>query len=310
MDPAEIKRLAAGEGAAACGIARIERISPEEKSLFDRWIATGRHGDMGYLEKYPDIRRDPALLLEGARSIVVAAFNYYHKDNGSLRWARYALGRDYHEEVRERLTRMATQMGGEWRVAVDTAPLRERYWAVKAGVGFIGLNGLLIVPGAGSWVVLGEIITTLDLEPDKPMERDCGRCGRCVAACPGQALDGKGGLDARLCRSYLSIEYRGEEVPDLDGRIYGCDICQEVCPHNRCAVESDIFHPREEVTSLTRGEIIGMEQGDFSRIFSHSAIKRTKLSGLRRNALRSGTKPMECDPRPDTEQTGDTADGD
>ncbi len=287
MDAAEVKALLAKAGATACGIARIEPVDLAEEELYARWLAAGRHGEMSYLEKYAEIRRDPELLLPGARSIVVAAFNYYHANNGSpLRWARYALGRDYHEEVRERLTGAASEMGGEWRVTVDTAPLRERYWAVKAGVGFIGLNGMLIVPGAGSWVVLGEIVTSLELAPDTPTAHGCGNCGRCIASCPGHALDGYGGLDARKCRSYLTVEYRGENLPGLDKRVYGCDICQEVCPHNREAAESDIFIPRSELMSLATEDIIEMEQGDFSRIFSHSAIKRTKLSGLRRNALR------------------------
>ncbi len=310
MDAAEIRRMVLAAGAAACGIARVEPVGTDDALLHESWVAAGRHGEMNYLEKYAPQRRDPATLLEGARSIIVAAFNYYHRDNGELRWARYALGRDYHEEVRERLSTVAARLPGESRVTVDTAPLRERLWAVRAGVGFTGLNGLLIVPGIGSWVVLGEILTTLELEPDRPLnDTGCGECGRCVRSCPGHALDGCGGMDARKCRSYLSIEYRGEHIPPLDGRIYGCDICQEVCPHNAVARESEVFTPRSSVTELTREQILEMQQEEFSRVFSHSAIKRTKLSGLRRNALRLGAKGRYGDAGSDTKSADDLSDG-
>lgn len=291
-----IKQLAFEAGASAAGIVTLGPVDERAESIYRNWIAQGRHGEMGYLEKYADVRHDPRLLLDGARSMIVAAFSYYSpglydgNKGERLRWARYALGRDYHEEVRERLGRVAeaitTATDAQCRVTVDTAPLRERYWAVRAGIGFIGINNQLIVPGAGSWCVLGEIITTLDLEPDTPCTATCDGCMRCVRACPGHALDGHGGMDARRCMSYLSIEYRGDEIPDFGDRIYGCDICQEVCPHNAGAKKTVIenFRPRQSILTLTRSDILTMEQSDFSRIFTHSAIKRTKLSGLRRNA--------------------------
>ena len=251
------------------------------------------------MERYAEVRHDPRLLLDGAESIIVAAFNYYTPANhggavaGSsapLKWARYALGRDYHEEIRERLSAVAGEItsitGAQCRVTVDTAPLRERYWAVEAGLGFIGVNNQLIIPGTGSWVLLGEIITTLPLDADEPCRLSCDGCMRCVKACPGRALDGHGGMDAGRCMSYLTIEFRGEGPIGCGDRIYGCDICQEVCPHNSCSSPSKIpaFTPRESILSLTHDDILTMEQGEFSRIFTHSAIKRTKLAGLRRNA--------------------------
>lgn len=254
---------------------------------------------MEYMERYSEARHDPRLLLDGAESIIVAAFNYYTPVNhgscvtgGSapLKWARYALGRDYHEEIRDRLSGVAEEItaltGAQCRVTVDTAPLRERYWAMEAGVGFIGINNQLIIPGTGSWVLLGEIITTLPLEADEPCRLSCDGCMKCVKACPGHALDGNGGMDAARCMSYLTIEYRGEGPIGCGDRIYGCDICQEVCPHNSCASPSEIaaFAPRESILSLTRDDILTMEQGTFSRIFTHSAIKRAKLAGLLRNA--------------------------
>lgn len=299
MKSADVKKLVLDAGAVATGIAKARQVTPEAEELYQTWIADGRHGGMEYMERYAEVRRDPRMLLDGAESVIVAAFNYYtpknHGDSvaGSsapLKWARYALGRDYHEEIRDRLSAVAGEItaltGAQCRVTVDTAPLRERYWAVEAGIGFIGINNQLIVPGAGSWVLLGEIITTLPLEADEPCRLSCDGCMKCVKACPGRALDGRGGMDAGRCMSYLTIEYRGEGPIGCGDRIYGCDICQEVCPHNSCSCPSEIpaFAPRESILSLTRDDILSMEQGEFSRIFTHSAIKRTKLVGLRRNA--------------------------
>lgn len=299
MKSADIKKLVLEAGAVATGIAKARPVDQEAESLYQSWINTGRHGEMEYMERYAEVRHDPRLLLDGAEYIIVAAFNYYTPANhggavagssGPLKWARYALGRDYHEEIRERLSAVAGEItsitGAQCRVTVDTAPLRERYWAVEAGLGFIGVNNQLIIPGTGSWVLLGEIITTLPLEADEPCRLSCDGCMRCVKACPGRALDGHGGMDTGRCMSYLTIEYRGEGPIGCGDRIYGCDICQEVCPHNSCASPSEIpaFTPRESILSLTRDDILSMEQGEFSRIFTHSAIKRTKLAGLRRNA--------------------------
>lgn len=299
MKSADIKKLVLEAGAVATGIAKARPVDQETEDLYQSWINAGRHGGMEYMERYAEVRHDPRLLLDGAESIIVAAFNYYtpanHGDSmaGSsapLKWARYALGRDYHEEIRDRLSAVTGEItsitGAQCRVTVDTAPLRERYWAVEAGLGFIGVNNQLIIPGTGSWVLLGEIITTLPLDADGPCRLSCDGCMRCVKACPGRALDGHGGMDAGRCMSYLTIEYRGEGPIGCGDRIYGCDICQEVCPHNSCASQSEIpaFAPRESILSLTRDDILTMEQGEFSRIFTHSAIKRTKLAGLRRNA--------------------------
>lgn len=310
MTSAEIKEMVLAAGASATGIAEAGPVDAGAASLHESWTASGVHGEMGYLEKYRDVRSDPRLLLEGARSVVAAAFSYYRPQaygRGGLRWARYALGDDYHDVVRSRLAAVAEEItrrsGAQCRVCVDTAPLRERYWAERAGLGFTGRNGLLIVPGAGSWCVLGFIITTLALSPDMPCgDSGCGGCDRCVRACPGHALDGEGGMDATRCRSYLTIEYRGDALPELGRRVYGCDICQEVCPLNHGAEASaiDEFAPRPGLLDLSRDEILTMEQSDFSSFFKGSAIKRTKLAGLRRNALRT---------RGDSEQGGNLADG-
>ena len=292
MNATDIKILLQEAGAYRSGIARATEVDPEVTACYDRWLSEGRNAGMGYLENYTDIRRNPALLLPGAKSVISSAFNYWWgKCEGPLQWASYALGDDYHDIVRRRLQSVAEKIalatGAECRVCVDTAPLPERYWAVKSGIGFIGLNRQLIIPGAGTHFFLGEIITTLELDTDQPLENDCGSCGKCLRACPGGALDSSG-LDARRCLSYLTIEHRGQlpEGTHCGKHVYGCDVCQEVCPHNACAPISEIeeFRPRQTVVSLDAEAIIDMKQEDFSTIFRRSAIKRTKISGLQRNA--------------------------
>lgn len=303
MDASELRRRLKDAGVFKSGIARVEAVDAATVTGYDRWLSEGMNGEMAYLEKYHDIRSNPALLLPGARSVVSCAFNYWWGSvDFPLRWASYALGDDYHDVVRGRLQSVAdaitAETGAECRVCVDTAPILERYWAVRSGVGFIGLNQQLIIPGAGTHFFLGEIITTLDLVPDAPCTLTCGECRRCLRACPGGALrenDKAPGnqtaeitLDSRRCLSYLTIEYRGEfpEGTRAGKHIYGCDVCQEVCPHNSKAPLSDIeeFRPRPAILRLDTDAILEMRQEDFSAIFRKSAIKRTKLAGLQRNA--------------------------
>lgn len=280
----------------ACGIAQAGPVSEEAACRYRRWLDEGGNGCMDYAARYLDVRDNPALLLEGARSVIVVAMNYYparFQQEDAPQFAYYAYGRDYHEVMRDRLQRLAAYIrelgGGETRCCVDTAPLRERYWAVKAGVGFVGRNNTLIIPGKGSFFFLGAIVTTLALQPDEPCTLTCGDCGACERACPGGALvDGKP-VDASRCLSCLTIEYRGE-LPEwtreaLGNRVYGCDECQRVCPHNRGAVPTTVpeLQPSDEFLALTASSIMEMDQPAFSRLFSHSAVKRTKLAGLQRN---------------------------
>lgn len=283
-------------GAVAVGIAEASPLPEKDVTAYAEWLASGRAADMDYLNRYPDVRSDPRKLLDGARSIIIAAFPYAGSlpmpSPGNLSWARYAVGDDYHDVIRRRLTEVTDRMAGSSRVCVDTAPLRERLWAVRAGVGFIGLNGQLIVPSAGSYVLLGEIITTLPLPPDQPLGLTCLSCGRCLEACPGGALellpDAHVSLDARRCLSYITIERRSESIVSLPGRkVYGCDVCQEVCPHNAghsLPAPLPEFAPRPEIMRLTRSDILSMTPEEFAAIFRRSAIKRAKLAGLRRNA--------------------------
>ena len=189
------------------GIASVEGgVDAGSVSQYEEWIASGRHAGMNYLEKYAELRREPQLLLPGAKSLISCAFSYFTPLPPSpLLWARYALGDDYHDVIRRRLSKVAEWLSlnlvCEYRICVDTAPLRERYWAQKSGLGFIGLNNQLIIPGCGSRFLLGEILVGAELPSDKACSMSCGECRQCIENCPGRALDGTGGMDARKCLS-------------------------------------------------------------------------------------------------------------
>lgn len=287
-------------GAMAWGVARAEPVADEAWELRQRWLAQGWGAAMGYLDRYPDVRRDPRLLLDGARSIIVAAFNYYpgrRQPAAAPQVAWYAYGRDYHEVVRDRLRRAADALAAgnaapRFRICVDTAPLMERYWAVRAGVGFIGRNAQLIVPGHGSACFLGEIVTTLELPLSAPSTARCpDGCDRCLRACPGGALArlaGAAAVDARRCLSYLTIEHRGPlpaDAPPLGRRLYGCDACQAACPLNRDAAPTTLpeLAPDPVLLALTDGDIAALTPERFAALFRHSAVRRTRLDGLLRN---------------------------
>ena len=282
-------------GFSAVGFARVEDVDAEAAENYSKWISEHRHGDMAYLERYSDIRSNPALLLEGASTVIVAAMNYFPSKRQRLdvpQFAFYAYGRDYHEVVRERLQKLGEfvkeNFGGATRACVDTAPIRERYWAVRAGVGFIGKNSQLIIPNRGSFFFIGELLTTVGFEPDEPCSASCGDCTACIKACPGHAICSGKRIDARRCLSYLTIEHRGELPDDIDlgDHVYGCDECQLVCPHNLNAEPTDIaeFEPSEKFLALDREAILAMTPTEFSDIFRHSAVRRAKLEGLLRNA--------------------------
>jgi epoxyqueuosine reductase len=207
------------------------------------------------------------------------------------KWASYALGDDYHDVMREKLSQLASfiqeNWGGTTRICVDTAPIFERYWAQQAGVGFIGKNSMLIVPEIGSYVFIGIILTTTKFQSNEPCTLNCMGCNACIRHCPGKAISLSGTIDARRCHSYLTIEYRGE-LPNelnLNSKVYGCDMCQNVCPHNLNAPTTTIaeFLPRQEILNLSHDDIDALTQEEFSRIFRRSAIKRTKLTGLQPN---------------------------
>jgi epoxyqueuosine reductase len=295
IDKEQVRQLALAAGAYRVGFAAVDLVDDSAVNVYNERLAEGCFGEMEYLKRNNDIRRNPRMLLEGAQTIICCAFSY-HQATPHPYIADYALGDDYHDVLRRRLSDFCDKLkalyGGATRICIDSAPLRERYWAVNAGLGVIGLNGQLITPGAGSQFFLAEVLWTCATEPDAPLApTTCSQCGACVKACPGKALKGNGGLDARRCLSYLTIEYRGEfadDMPAMQG-YYGCDICQRVCPMNRVANPPSClpeFEPRESLAQLTPDRVVEMTQDEFSRTFKGSAIKRTKLVGLVRNARR------------------------
>lgn len=305
LSPSEaIRRACLDAGACAAGFATVCDLGPESARLYARWLERGYNASMAYLEKYQDLRTNPATLLPGAQTVISTAFSYRlppgHRRHPLI--ADYALGLDYHDVLRARLApvcELITQLypGADTRICVDTAPIHERLWALRAGIGFIGKNAMLTVDscGAGSRVFLAEIITTAALPPDAPTPPDldpCGECELCLIACPGHALR-PGQVDARLCYSYNTIENRDPELPegiDLHGRrLYGCDICQDVCPYNRNAYTGPYipeFAPRPELYTLLRSpaDLATLDRDTYLTLFRGSAIRRAKLPQLHRNA--------------------------
>ena len=283
----EITARALRLGAVAVGCAEAAPVDDEVRRSYEQWIADGRHGSMAYLARYGDVRFDPRRLLPGARTVISMAFPYrpaggYHHPH----IADYALGMDYHRVLKRRMSELAEfiarNYGAQSRICVDTAPILERYWAQKAGVGFLGRNRQLIVPGVGSGVFLGEVVTTLALEPDAPIAEGCGNCGRCIAACPGKAL-GLNEFDARRCLSYLTIEHRGELPTDVcfGDCVYGCDVCQRVCMHNAAEPPEALpeFAPDVRLLKLDRDALRNLTPADWRRLTRDSAMRRVK--GLR-----------------------------
>ena len=282
-------------------------IAPAEPSrlrdYFRRWLDDGQAGEMEYLARRFDERTDPRNYLPGARSVVCVAMNYHvplqavpeseRQHHGRI--ARYALGDDYHELIKTRLHELADWMrdavpGAQTRACVDTAPVMEKELAARAGIGWLGKNACLINPKIGSWLLLGEIVTTIPLPPDEPATDHCGSCTRCIDACPTGAITAPYQLDARKCVSYLTIEHRGPIAPELEPRmgdwLYGCDICQDVCPHNsKAPVATDpALQPRFPTGTLDVRTVLKWSDSDYRRQLHNSAMKRVKLPVLQRNA--------------------------
>ena len=285
---------AAREGFSGFGIARAE--TPPHFDRFERWISEGRHAGMRYLERTMRMRATPADLLPGARSVVSLSFPHRADPpvapDGS-RIARYADGDDYHGGLRLRAERVAESVsertggGFSWRVCVDSTPLAERSFAAAAGVGWIGKNGCLIDPARGSFLLLAEILTDLDLPADAPIAERCGSCVRCLDACPTQAFVEPGILDASRCLAYWTIEHRGA-LPEaieaqLGDRVFGCDDCQDACPWN-----APIVSPSPTAAAPpSRVEWLGMGKGEWRRRFGATALNRAGRRGMQRNAAAS-----------------------
>ena len=291
----DIKQTALEMGFSTCGVAKVEA-AESEIGYYDRWIAKGYQAGMSYMANHRAIRLHPERLLEGARTIISVALNYYPSQKlptEAPQIAYYAYGKDYHAVVKERLRQLWKALGepAEMRCFTDSAPLFERYWAWKAGLGWIGKNGCLILPHQGSFFFLGEIVTTVEADNyDQPQRNRCGTCRRCLDACPTGALAEARCLNANKCLSYLTIEHRGE-LPDeqaalLGNRLYGCDTCQLVCPWNRFAQPTEVaeFQPTEAFLSLNDAQLNDFSLADYQRLFAHSAVKRAKFEGLLRNS--------------------------
>lgn len=292
-----IKEKALKIGFDACGFSKAEKVEDKDILSLRSWLDNNYHGEMAYMANHFDKRINPTLLVENAKSIISVALNYYpHKkqEEDVPQFAYYAYGKDYHDIVKEMLRLLLNyiqtlQPDINGRVFCDTAPLLERYWAMRAGLGFIGKNSLLIIPKKGSYFFLGEIVIDTVLDYDAPCTLSCGRCTRCLEACPTKALAIPAVVNAEKCISYQTIENKGEIdsniVPNMSNRFYGCDICQQVCPWNRYARphKTEEFNPSQAFLSLDEASIETLSTEEYQRIFKGSAVKRAKLSGLKRN---------------------------
>jgi epoxyqueuosine reductase len=296
-----VRRRARELGFEKVGVARAEALA-EEGARLEEWLRRGFHGEMRWMEREPARRTDPRELLPGARSVVAVALNYYTphehaEDPATGKISRYAWGDDYHDVLGEKLRELLEWVreaapGAEGRVCVDAQPAMDKAWAVRAGLGWIGKHSNLITRELGSWVFLGELILNVELEPDAPFAEDhCGTCTLCLEACPTGAIAEPYVVDARRCISYATIELRAPELPaeisdNLNGWLYGCDICQDVCPWNRFEqpTPEPRFSPRPDSVNPSLSDILSLAHDDYVVRFRRSPVKRAKLTGLRRNA--------------------------
>ena len=283
------------------GIVRAESLSNEQQRLKE-WLARGFHGEMNWLARNPEQRADPRKLFPEARSVVVVALNYYTPDqhranSASGKVSRYAWGDDYHDVVGDKLRKLLSWIREQWpeadgKVCVDIQPVMDKAWAVRAGLGWMGKHTNLITHECGSWVFIGELLLNLELEyTDEEVADQCGSCTLCIDACPTGAIVEPYVVDSRLCISHATIESRAPEIDEkvatnLEGWLYGCDICQDVCPWNQMTPATDEarFAPREGNVDAALTEILELTPETYAARFRRSAMKRAKLSGLKRSA--------------------------
>ena len=264
-----------------------------------QWLDAGYHGTMSYMERYLDKRTDPRMLVENARSVIVVLQNYYTRkvpsDPHAPLISKYAYGRDYHKLMRKKLQRLLVKVqeisgSDSGRVFVDSAPVLERALGRLSGLGWIGKNAMLLSRKYGSFFFIGTVITDMELEYDKPINEYCGSCTRCIDACPTGAIIADKIVDSRKCISYQTIENKNDSIPlemktQFMNRVFGCDICQDVCPWNHNAPEHDEpgLKENEALLALCKEEWLGMDEETYERLFAGSAVKRAKYSGLKRN---------------------------
>jgi epoxyqueuosine reductase len=308
-----IKQKALEIGFHKIGVARAVPLVEEGERLKD-WLGKNYHGEMRWMEREPEKRANPELIFAGAKSMIVVALNYYtpheHEETGAKgKVSRYAWGDDYHDVVKEKLRELlawikAENAAADGKICVDTAPVMDKAWAVRAGLGWLGKHSNLITKDYGSWVFIGEILLNLELEYESEIVADhCGTCTACLDACPTGAIVSPFIVDSEKCLSYATIELRSPDFSpeikeNLSGWLYGCDICQDVCPWNRFEkpTEETRFEPREGNVSADLDEILSLSPEEYARRFRRSAMKRTKLGGLRRNAgalLENSNKRVE-----------------
>lgn len=293
-----VKEVLRQEGFDGIAIAKAEFMEPEAHRLED-WLNKGFHGEMSYMENHFDLRTDPQKLVPGAKSVICLMYNYYiedqQEDPEAPKISIYAYGRDYHKVIRKKMKRalqsMREKVGDiQGRAFVDSAPVLERDWARRSGLGWVGKHTLLLNPKKGSYFFLAELILDIELDYDTPIKDYCGTCTRCIDACPTEAISPEGYvMDGSKCISYLTIELK-EAIPEafqgkMGNYMYGCDICQQVCPWNRFArqhQEPD-FLPKEALKTMKKREWQEITEEVFDHLFQGSAVKRTKYEGLKRN---------------------------
>jgi epoxyqueuosine reductase len=289
---AEAKRL----GFLSCGISKAGFLE-EEAPRLENWLNQNRHGEMKYMENHFDKRLNPTLLIDGAKSVISLLLNYYPAESqnpGSYKISKYAYGQDYHFVIKEKLKELLHTIQAEigevsGRAFVDSAPVLDKAWAAKSGLGWIGKNSNLLTQQVGSFYFIAELIVDLDLEYDYATTDHCGTCTACLDACPTEAIVAPYVVDGSKCISYFTIELK-ENIPvemkgKMDDWIFGCDVCQDVCPWNRFskAHSEPLFNPNREILSFAKKDWDEITEETFRKVFKNSAVKRTKLEGLARN---------------------------
>jgi epoxyqueuosine reductase len=293
-----IRQLAKSLGFDFCGMAPAVKLDEDARRL-ENWLQKGMHGTMQYMEKHFDLRIDPCKLVPGAKSVITLLLNYFPETTqptGVPKISKYAFGKDYHEVIRNKLNKLLDLLKSEigeinGRGFVDSAPVLERTWAQRSGLGWVGKNGNLINKQAGSFFFIATLITDLELEYDDPFAKDfCGSCTKCIEACPTEAILPGKVVDGSKCISYFTIELKEALIPEtmkgkFDNWMFGCDTCQDVCPWNRFAkpTSENDFTPLSSILNLTTKEWMEMTEEKFKSIFQHSPIRRSKWKGIMRN---------------------------
>ena len=290
---AEAKRL----GFLSCGISKAEFLE-EEAPRLEKWLHANSHGEMHYMENHFDKRLDPTKLVEGSKSVISLLYNYYpsetQNDKLAPKISKYAFGTDYHFVIKDKLKFLLNFIQEEigevhGRAFVDSAPILEKAWAAKGGLGWIGKHSNLLTQQVGSFYFLAELIIDLDLEYDTPVTDHCGSCTACIDACPTQAIVDPYKVDGSKCISYFTIELKNEIPTSVKGKfdnwMFGCDVCQDVCPWNRFSKSHNepLFNPHPDLLEMTKKDWQEITEDVFKKIFKKSAVKRTKFSGLQRN---------------------------